>query len=237
MASQTFQLVMRSGPNPGKTFVLDKSEITIGRESSNDIVINDAEISRKHARLLLQPGGYMLEDLGSTNGTFVDGQRLMGPHSLRAGELILFGENVSLTYESVQFDPDATVVAGPPVVAPTAPPPAPAPRVEAPAPRYQEPPPPLSREEEPPAYVGQIPTGPAAVFDEPEGAPPDRRQRGARTWILAGCGCLLLSFCACLGLLIVLDQFNLLCNPVLRPVINLVMSLLNPILGTNYFCP
>jgi predicted component of type VI protein secretion system len=236
MAPQSFQLVMRSGPNPGKAFVLDKSEIIVGRDSSNDIVINDAEISRKHARLLLQPGGYMLEDLGSTNGTFVNGQRLMGPHSLQQGELVLLGENVTLTYEAVQFDPDATMVStsmGQPTMRPDAGiPRQEPPRYEPPVQVYREPEPVYTPEFEP-AYSGQIPTGPA-VFEEP---PPARRAKSGQTWVLAGCGCLLLSMCACIGLLFLLDSMNLLCNPVLRPIINLVMSLFNPIFGTSYACP
>ena len=111
MTSQNYQLVMRTGPEPDRVYELKLGIISIGRDSSNDITINDSEISRKHARLTAQAGGYILEDLGSTNGTFVNGQRLMGPHLLRVGELILLGENVSLTFEAAQFDPDATVAA------------------------------------------------------------------------------------------------------------------------------
>jgi hypothetical protein len=83
MASLKFHLIMRSGPEPGKAYELTNSEIYIGRDIHNDVVINDAEVSRKHARMEIQAGGYVLEDLGSTNGTFVNGQRLMGPHVLR----------------------------------------------------------------------------------------------------------------------------------------------------------
>jgi pSer/pThr/pTyr-binding forkhead associated (FHA) protein len=68
------QLVTRTGPNPGKTFSLNKPEMYIGRDISNDIVINDAEVSRKHVRLTVQGERYVIEDLGSTNGTFINGQ-------------------------------------------------------------------------------------------------------------------------------------------------------------------
>ena len=54
MAPDSFQLVQRSGPAPGKTYSLSKNEIYLGRDITNDIVINDPEISRKHARLMLQ---------------------------------------------------------------------------------------------------------------------------------------------------------------------------------------
>src|SRR5512142_1310309 len=105
-----FRLVMRSGPSVGKVYPLDKDEMFIGRDLSNDIVINDPEISRRHARLFNQGNTYVLEDLGSTNGSFVNGQRLMGPNVLRPGDMITFGERMSLVFESSDFDQDATVV-------------------------------------------------------------------------------------------------------------------------------
>ncbi|MBV5350513.1 FHA domain-containing protein, partial [bacterium] len=77
---------MRSGPTPGVTFPLEGDQLIIGRDSSNSVAINDAEISRKHSRLSFQGGKYVLEDLGSTNGTFVNGQRLAGPVVLKPGD-------------------------------------------------------------------------------------------------------------------------------------------------------
>lgn len=112
MASQSFQLVMRVGPSPGKIFSLTKNEIVLGRDIDNEIVINDAEISRRHTRLLIQEGGYIVEDLGSTNGTFVNGQKITGPHVLEPNQTIRMGENVTLSYEVAGFDPDATIASG-----------------------------------------------------------------------------------------------------------------------------
>ncbi len=155
-----FQLVMHTGPNQGKVAPLEKDELYIGRDLSNDIVINDAEVSRRHARLVLQAGGFVLEDLGSTNGTSVNGQRLMGPYTLRIGDVITLGEHVGLGFEPSEFDPDATVVsaAAKPVVTP---PPAPAFVETYPAPL---PPPmmprPVSRPEPQPAFVGEVPAEP-----------------------------------------------------------------------------
>ena len=104
-----FQFVMRSGPTPGKVFPLEGPEIIIGRDNTSSLMINDAEVSRKHTRLVWQSLGYVVEDLGSTNGTFVNGQRLTAPFVLRGGETISLGENIVLVYESTA-DPDATVL-------------------------------------------------------------------------------------------------------------------------------
>ncbi len=109
MVSTTFQLTMRSGPTPGKIFPLEKDELLLGRDMSSDIVINDAGVSRRHAHLVRQETGYLVEDLGSTNGTSVSGQRLMGPYQLHSGEAFTLGESVTLVYEAITYDPDATV--------------------------------------------------------------------------------------------------------------------------------
>jgi len=129
MDSQTFQLLMREGPTPGKIITLTKGELVIGREVDNDIIINIAEVSRRHARLTKKTGGYIIEDLGSTNGTFVNGQRILGPHVLRPGEVIMLGDAVSLLYGLAGVDINATVISAAPIKAPAqqAPPPPPRP--------------------------------------------------------------------------------------------------------------
>jgi predicted component of type VI protein secretion system len=106
-----YQFVMRSGPTPGVTFALDGDQITIGRDSTNGVAINDAEVSRRHARLNFQGGKYVLEDLGSTNGTFVNGQRLAGPVVLKPGDVVSLGEQIVLMYDAINVDPGATMAA------------------------------------------------------------------------------------------------------------------------------
>lgn len=104
-----FQFVMRSGPTPGVTFPLEGDQLTIGRDSTNGVAINDAEISRRHARLMFQGGKYVLEDLGSTNGTFVNGQRLAGPVVLKPGDVVSLGEQIVLMYDAIAADAGATI--------------------------------------------------------------------------------------------------------------------------------
>ena len=105
-----YRLVLKSGPQRGHIYTLEKSDLILGRDVSNDIVIQDPEVSRRHARLFQKGTTYMLEDLGSTNGTFVGGQRLTGPYLLESGETIGLGENCTLVYETIEVDTDATVV-------------------------------------------------------------------------------------------------------------------------------
>ena len=204
----TFQLTMKTGPQPGKIYPLTKGEMIVGRDAAADVVIPDAEVSRKHARLFLQGGGYVLEDLGSTNGSFAGGQRLMGPHSLRAGETIMFGENISLTFEVVNNDPEATIVGASPVVdnatfissepaaAYSAPAPEPAPSYSIPTP---EPAPSYSIPTPEPAPAYSVPSSSSSTdFGGPVSAAPAAPKKNSnRTWIIAGCGCLTLLLCVC----------------------------------------
>jgi len=110
MAGQ-YQLIMNSRPSPGKVFSLQKPEMIVGRDSSCDIQVDDAEMSRKHFRLYLQGGGYLLQDLGSTNGTAVNGQRVTAPYLLRPGDVIAIGQHISFTFQSEEIDYNATVAA------------------------------------------------------------------------------------------------------------------------------
>ncbi|MCE1253294.1 MAG: FHA domain-containing protein [Anaerolineae bacterium] len=176
-----FRLIMNSGPTTGTAYPLEKGEITIGRDLGNDIVINDPEVSRHHSRLFLQGENYILEDRGSTNGTSVNGQRLLGPYTLRPGELITLGEHVSFIFENAQLDPDATIISSNlnqpvtamPPVQPVAPPPPPPPAYAPPpvVPQYAPPPPPApvqpqyTPSAQPQSYAGQVPMQP-----EPEPA-------------------------------------------------------------------
>jgi hypothetical protein len=183
MSPQTYQLVMETGPTPGKAYALERSEVYIGRDVHNDVVINDAEVSRRHARLVAEAGSYLLEDLGSTNGTFVNGMRIAGPHLMRPGENIHLGENVILRFEQAPYDPDATMAS-----AAESPPPRPQPQ---PRETYQPPPPRQEQSyESEPFYSGQVPPGP-----EEFPAPPESRRN---MWLWISCGCLVIVACVVL---------------------------------------
>jgi hypothetical protein len=73
------RLVITSGAKAGAEFPLGRDEITIGRSSDSAIVIRDDYTSTHHARLMLWNDQWMLQDLDSTNGTFLDGVRVAVP--------------------------------------------------------------------------------------------------------------------------------------------------------------
>ena len=82
------QLVAVAGPADGGRWVLRPGETIVGRESTADVSIDDPELSRRHLRLTLTPEGCAVEDLGSLNGTRVDGEALAGPTTVGPGAVI-----------------------------------------------------------------------------------------------------------------------------------------------------
>jgi len=75
-------LAIIEGPDPGKVFRFENPRVVIGRAGA-DLVLNDSETSRHHAVVEIHDHLYILEDLGSTNGTFFEGNRLSGPVELQ----------------------------------------------------------------------------------------------------------------------------------------------------------
>jgi len=76
----------------GNRLALQKDSVTLGRDSENDYTLSDSSISRRHARLQRLPHGWLLIDLGSTNGTWVNGERVVVPLLLQDDDLVLLGE-------------------------------------------------------------------------------------------------------------------------------------------------
>jgi pSer/pThr/pTyr-binding forkhead associated (FHA) protein len=167
MEENPYRLVVKAGPNPGAAFDLSKEVTLMGRDVTNDISLGDPEVSRQHARLTRTPGGYVLEDLGSTNGSFVNGERLVAPRVLASGDLLGLGENVTLSFEGATPETAQTVMGG--------------------AAQYGAAPTPEAMQE----AIAQPTPIPAAEAESSGGG------GGTKRWLLAGAGCLgLLIICA-----------------------------------------
>ncbi len=89
-----FKLTVRSGAQAGMEFPVDRPVVVIGRGSGSDIILQDSQASRKHAEISQQGDQYYIRDLGSTNGTYVNGQRIAGPQLLQPGDTIQIGDTV-----------------------------------------------------------------------------------------------------------------------------------------------
>src|SRR6476469_119208 len=85
-----FQLIIAEGKEAGREFVFDQASVTIGRVSECDVVLYDPGVSRKHARIFIEGDGYGVEDLGSSNGTRVNGE-IVKKTILKDGDAITLG--------------------------------------------------------------------------------------------------------------------------------------------------
>ncbi|HEY1105604.1 MAG TPA: FHA domain-containing protein [Agromyces sp.] len=85
------RLVITNGAKSGTEFPLGTDEITIGRSSDSAIIIRDDYTSTHHARLMLWNGRWMIQDLDSTNGTFLNGSRVTVPTPIPLGATVKVG--------------------------------------------------------------------------------------------------------------------------------------------------
>ena len=96
----TATLTLTRGPGVGTRFDIGAAPVTIGRQDQCEVQVPGTWVSRRHARLAWKGTGYIVEDLGSTNGTFVNGERVSGPRALRPGDRLQLGEQVEFAFEA-----------------------------------------------------------------------------------------------------------------------------------------
>jgi predicted component of type VI protein secretion system len=157
MAEFTF---VERKPMDGREHALD-GELTVGREGC-DVVLADPEVSRRHAALRVTGDGVAVEDFGSTNGTFVNEQRIQGVRALQDGDVVRFG-NTEWELRGTAA-PTSAGVASPQVTAARAVPAEP-PTAAQPAPPAQAPPAAAPAAPAPAAPAAAAPVGPDAAAD------------------------------------------------------------------------
>lgn len=91
-------LLIKEGQLAGKEWVLDRDVVLIGRGADCNIVLQERAVSRVHARIERRNQGYLLIDMGSKNGTFVNGQQITQPHLLQDGDAIQIAMSVKLSF-------------------------------------------------------------------------------------------------------------------------------------------
>lgn len=91
---QPHTLVVTGGALKGTTIDLSEQQITLGRANDATLVLNDDYASSRHARIFPQDGQWIVEDLGSTNGTYLDRQKVTRPTPVPAGVPIRIGKTV-----------------------------------------------------------------------------------------------------------------------------------------------
>ena len=117
-------LVLKFGDNIRNRFAFDKTMVTIGRATDNDIVVDNLAVSRKHAQIEKMGDAYVLTDLRSANGTFVNGERVLR-RPLKHFDTIAIGKHQVVFLEDAKaqpsmdepispFDFDRTIVVNPP---------------------------------------------------------------------------------------------------------------------------
>ena len=84
-------LIVRRGPNTGARFLLDADRTTAGRRPESDIFLDDVTVSRKHAEFLRRHGAFVVRDVGSLNGTYVQRDRI-DEVELRTGDEVQIGK-------------------------------------------------------------------------------------------------------------------------------------------------
>ena len=85
-------LLVQRGPDAGARFLLDTDVVTVGRHPDSDIFLDDISVSRRHATFTRTPNGYVISDLGSLNGSYVNRDRIDSDVILSGGDEVQIGK-------------------------------------------------------------------------------------------------------------------------------------------------
>ncbi|OGO65065.1 MAG: hypothetical protein A2029_04730 [Chloroflexi bacterium RBG_19FT_COMBO_47_9] len=97
-------LIAQAGPLNGQRWILN-GDVLVGRDDSCNVVIQNRQVSRYHARFITLPHGVQLEDLGSKNGTHINGQEIMEPIMLQDGDVI----QIAFAQQFIYMSSDSTL--------------------------------------------------------------------------------------------------------------------------------
>jgi len=207
MGYKNYRLTIIKGFNKGQVYPLEGEEIIIGRGDENEIVLNIAEVSRTHAILTKAEEGFMIKDLGSTNGTFVDKKKVGGKYLLKPGDTVMLGDAIYMTYQA-DLDPEETLVAPRPEEPPAA-------EVTAVTPKPAE----VPSEPAPPATPRKSKSAEKILTKSQV-----TEDKKGKTWLWAGIGCVVVIFFLIVVGLIAFDYLNLYCTPPFDTLLNFLYT-------------
>src|SRR5947207_10694946 len=120
-----FTIIIQEKGGEQRRLVFDKPEITIGRVQGNDIVLPKGNVSKRHARIVLKDGKFIIVDLKSTNGTYVNGRKITSPLVVKESDKIYIGDFIVGVDEAAQEGdgPSETTTSPPGMQAQQPPPP------------------------------------------------------------------------------------------------------------------
>src|SRR5712671_1781550 len=93
-----FTIIVTEKGGEQRRMEFDKPEVTIGRVQGNDIILPKGNVSKRHSRIVLKDGKFIIVDLKSTNGTYVNGRKITSPLVLKETDKIYVGDFI-LTVE------------------------------------------------------------------------------------------------------------------------------------------
>jgi len=207
MGYKNYRLTIIKGFNKGEVYPLEADEIIIGRGEENEIVLNIAEVSRSHAILTKAEEGFMIKDLGSTNGTYVDKKKIGGKYLLKPGDTVMLGEAIYMTYQA-DLDPEETLVAPRPDDFS-------APEVTVVTPKPAE----VPSEPVPPTTPRKS-RSKEKILNKSQGT----EEKKGKTWLWAGIGCVVVVFFLIVVGLIAFDYLNLYCTPPFDSLLNFLYT-------------
>ncbi|CAK0784000.1 hypothetical protein CVIRNUC_007203 [Coccomyxa viridis] len=111
-APAALELEAVSGPCKGSAFTKSGTVLTVGRTKAGDIHIKDSAVSERHAELRWQESKWTLTDVGSSNGTVLNGRKLLEgePADLKHGDVVLFGSDSQVKVSLTPFSDESTTV-------------------------------------------------------------------------------------------------------------------------------
>jgi pilus assembly protein CpaF len=168
-----FAVVVTEKGGEQRRYEFDKNEVTIGRVQGNDVIMPKGNVSKRHSRIVVKDGKFIIVDLKSTNGTYVNGRKITSPLVIKPSDRIYIGDFILHIDDGSEAAAEA---GGPPPPPPGQAAGGPPPRRSQPPPRraqsgdqQQAPPPPRRRGAQPPP-----PEQPPYMEDEPPPAPPEQ---------------------------------------------------------------